>query len=96
MPRLFSYVVDHDYGYAPHPFGRYCTLAKCKYGSGRFENVVELAEVGDWIAGTGSVDLTKNPRCQAPSRLDRQRGATGPALRAGRTPRPRPRRYCVA
>jgi hypothetical protein len=43
-------------GYAPRPFGRYCTPAKCKYGSGRFKNVVELAEEGDWIAGTGGVD----------------------------------------
>ncbi len=53
MTRLFSYVVEHDYGFAPNPFGGYCTLAKCKYGSGRYRNIVELAEVGDWIVGTG-------------------------------------------
>ncbi|MBW2740862.1 MAG: hypothetical protein JRE64_18905 [Deltaproteobacteria bacterium] len=26
-PKLYSYVVDHDYGYAPNPFDGYCTLA---------------------------------------------------------------------
>lgn len=56
-PRLFSYVVDHDHGYAPNPFGGFCTLAKCKYGLKR-RNIVELAEVGDWIAGTGGVVLS--------------------------------------
>src|SRR5262245_41675632 len=65
MPRLFSYVVDHDYGYAPCPFGDLCTLAKCKYGtikckSGTRRNIVELAEEGDWIAETGGVDLGKS------------------------------------
>ncbi len=57
MPKLYSYVVDHDYGYAPCPFGG-CTLAKCKYGTikcktGTRRNIVELAEEGDWIAGLG-------------------------------------------
>jgi hypothetical protein len=65
MPRLFSYVVDHDYGYAPCPFGGFCTLAKCKYGTikcknGTRRNIVELAEEGDWIAGTGGADLDKS------------------------------------
>ena len=59
MSRLFSYVVDHDYGFAPNPFGGCCTLAKCKYGTSK-RNIVELAEVGDWIAGTGGVDLSKS------------------------------------
>jgi hypothetical protein len=59
MPKLFSYVVDHDLGYAPNPFGDFCTLAKCKYGTVRSKNgsvrrnIAELAEEGDWIAGTG-------------------------------------------
>lgn len=60
MPKLFSYVVHHDLGYAPHPFGRLCTLAKCKYGSSKKRNIVEMAEKGDWIAGTGGADLTKS------------------------------------
>ena len=59
MPKLFSYVVDHDYGYAPNPEGGFCSLAKCKYGSKK-RNIVELAEVGDWIAGTGGVVLSKS------------------------------------
>ena len=59
MPKLFSYVVDHDYGRAPNPFGGFCTLAKCKYGSEK-RNIVEMAEEGDWIAGTGGVDLRKS------------------------------------
>jgi hypothetical protein len=55
VSRLFSYVVHHDYGTAPNPFGRYCTLALCKYGSPEWPNVVELAQKGDWVAGTGGV-----------------------------------------
>lgn len=55
MTKLYSYVVEHDNGFAPNPFGRYCTLVKCKYGFLGFRNIVELAEVGDWIAGTGGV-----------------------------------------
>src|ERR1700680_4148150 len=59
MPKLYSYVVDHDHGFAPCPSGGFCTLAKCKYGSKK-RNIVEMAEVGDWIAGTGGVDLGKS------------------------------------
>jgi hypothetical protein len=57
VPRLFSYVVDHDYGFAPNPRDGFCTLAKCKYrkkGAQR-RNIVELAETGDWVVGTGGV-----------------------------------------
>jgi hypothetical protein len=55
-PTLFSYVVDHDNGFAPNPFNGYCTLVHCKFGgtAGR-RNIVELAEVGDWVIGTGGV-----------------------------------------
>ena len=54
MTTLFSYVVDHDTGFAPNPYGGFCTLVHCKHGarSGR-RNVVELAQRGDWIIGTG-------------------------------------------
>ena len=48
MPRLHSYVVEHDHGFAPNPFGGWCTLANCKPG------IRAKAEVGDLIAGTGS------------------------------------------
>ncbi len=46
--RLFSYVVARDYGFAPNPFGDYCTLCTCK------PEIRRLASVGDWILGTGS------------------------------------------
>lgn len=46
--RVFSYVVASDSGFAPRPFGRYCTLACCKPGIRRG------AEVGDWIVGLTS------------------------------------------
>ena len=55
MPKLYSYVVDHDHGFAPHPSQGYCTLVECKYGHGRSKNIVELAEEGDWVVGTGGL-----------------------------------------
>jgi len=60
MTTLFSYVVDHDEGFAPHPTNRYCTLAWCKYKTERWNsrNIVELAEEGDWVVGTGGVSGT--------------------------------------
>jgi hypothetical protein len=54
MVRLYSYVVEHDYGLSPNPTGGFCTLAFCKFSrDGITPNVVELAEVGDWVVGTG-------------------------------------------
>jgi hypothetical protein len=51
---LFSYVVDHDHGFAPNPYDGYCTLVHCKFGGERGrQNIVEMAKVGDWIVGTG-------------------------------------------
>jgi hypothetical protein len=53
--KLYSYVVDHDVGYAPNPYGKICTLCRCKFRDypTKPKNVVELANVGDWIIGTG-------------------------------------------
>jgi hypothetical protein len=51
--KLYSYVIDHDFGFAPNPFNGFCTLAKCKYRKGKRKNIIELAQIGDWIAGTG-------------------------------------------
>lgn len=48
MPRLYSYVVRYDSGFAPNPFYGHCTLATCKPG------IRESAIPGDWIVGTGS------------------------------------------
>ena len=50
--KLFSYVVDHENGFAPNPYYGVCTLAHCKFRRKR-KNVVELADVGDWVVGTG-------------------------------------------
>ena len=46
--KLYSYVVRHDYGFAPNPFWGTCTLATCK------PEIRRLAQVGDCIVGTGS------------------------------------------
>ncbi|OHB62355.1 MAG: hypothetical protein A2167_03920 [Planctomycetes bacterium RBG_13_46_10] len=52
---LYSYVVEHDEGRAPNPSGGCCTLANCmcQKKGGKRRNIVELAEVNDWIVGTG-------------------------------------------
>lgn len=47
-PKLYSYIVANDTGFAPNPFYGYCTLATCK------PKIRETAQVGDWIVGTGS------------------------------------------
>ena len=48
MPKLYSYVVARDYGFAPNPFYGFCTLATCK------PEIRRTAIAGDWILGTGS------------------------------------------
>ena len=54
IQRMYSYVVEHDCGISPNPYDGFCTLAFCKFSEdGRRRNVVEMAEVGDWIVGTG-------------------------------------------
>ncbi len=52
--KMYSYVVEHDYGLSPNPTRGFCTLAFCKFSEGGDRrNVVEMAEVGDWVVGTG-------------------------------------------
>ena len=51
----FSYVIEHDYGLAPNPFGGYCTLAVCKPDIRRNKYL----EIGDWIIGTGSKKINR-------------------------------------
>jgi len=46
--KLFSYVLAYEDGSAPNPWWGFCTLAICKPGIRR------VAEVGNWIMGTGS------------------------------------------
>ncbi len=58
MTRLLSYVLHHDLGVAPCVDARFCSLAVCKFAhreplAGGRPNVVELAEVGDLVVGTG-------------------------------------------
>jgi hypothetical protein len=51
MPRLFSYKLSHDTGFAPNPFWGVLTLATCKPIIRKFKLV------GDWIAGFTSKRL---------------------------------------
>lgn len=46
--RVYSYVITHDYGFAPNPFAGVLTLATCK------PKIRAQAVVGDWVMGTGS------------------------------------------
>src|SRR4051812_44625037 len=57
MSRVYMYVVDRDFGFAPNPFHGYCTLATCKPG------IRARARVGDWIIGIGGGRLGATGRC---------------------------------
>jgi hypothetical protein len=61
--RLFSYVVDHDFGYAPNADGGNCILSHCKFSNdGKTKNLLESVRVDEWIVGTGgSSDQTAPP-----------------------------------
>ncbi|ACB97315.1 hypothetical protein [Beijerinckia indica] len=48
MPRLYSYVVRYDSGFAPNPFYGHCSLATCK------PDIRKAAQIGDWVVGSGS------------------------------------------
>ena len=43
--RVFSYVIAHDLGFAPNPFGAFLTLACCK------PLIRRTAAPGDWVVG---------------------------------------------
>jgi hypothetical protein len=60
--KLYSYVVHHDTGYAPNPDFSVCTLCRCKFRDhpGKPRNLGELVKKGDWVVGTGGVDLCKS------------------------------------
>ena len=57
MSKVYVYVVDRDFGFAPNPFHGYCTLATCKPG------IRSGAEVGDWVIGVGGARLNATGRC---------------------------------
>ena len=46
--KVFSYIVRYDVGFAPNPFHGICSLATCK------QDIRRVAQVDDWIVGTGS------------------------------------------
>lgn len=50
---VYSYLVEHDLGLAPNPFGQYCTLAVCKPEIRKSSKL----SLGDWVVGTGSKSL---------------------------------------
>lgn len=47
-PRIYSYVIEHDLGFAPNPFFGACTLACCK------PKIRQFAREGDYVIGTGA------------------------------------------
>jgi Nucleotide modification associated domain 2 len=47
---LYSYIIEHDLGFAPNPFHGACTLACCK------PLIRKGASLGDYILGTGAVE----------------------------------------
>lgn len=46
--RVYSYVIEHDLGFAPNPFHGVCSLACCK------PQIRKTAERGDYILGLGA------------------------------------------
>jgi hypothetical protein len=61
---LFSYVLDHDYGFAPNPFFGVCTLATCK------PKIRDRASVGDYVMGTGCAKRNRKGRLVYMMRVD--------------------------
>ncbi|GAA4736528.1 hypothetical protein [Flavisolibacter ginsenosidimutans] len=57
MARVYIYVVDRDFGFAPNPFHGFCTLATCKPA------IRNTAKVGDWIIGVGGKRLKATGKC---------------------------------
>lgn len=57
MSKVYIYVVDRDFGFAPNPFHGTCTLATCKPA------IRNTAKVADWIIGIGGARLKATGRC---------------------------------
>src|SRR5215475_1820360 len=57
MAKVYIYVVDRDFGFAPNPFHGVCTLATCKPG------IRNTVKVGDWVIGLGGRRLNATGRC---------------------------------
>lgn len=63
--QVYSYLIDHDYGLAPNPFGKYCTLAVCKPMIRKSKNL----KIGDWVLGTGSKALERTTKRKLTNKL---------------------------
>ena len=46
--KIMSYIITHDYGFAPNPYGGFLTLATCK------PKIRNSAKIGDILVGIGS------------------------------------------
>jgi Nucleotide modification associated domain 2 len=57
MSKIYIYVVERDFGFAPNPFHGYCTLATCK------PRIRNTARVNDWVIGMGGCRLKATGRC---------------------------------
>lgn len=57
MPKVYFYVVDRDFGFAPNPFHGSCSLAACK------RKIRARAQIGDWVVGMGGARLDATGRC---------------------------------
>jgi hypothetical protein len=57
MSKIYIYVVNHDFGFAPNPFHGYCTLATCK------PRIRNKAKVEDWVIGLGGRRLKATGQC---------------------------------
>jgi hypothetical protein len=64
VARVFSYVITHDTGFAPNPFGDFLTLATCK------PKIRASAKKGDWLLGTGSACNVGNNRVIYAAKVD--------------------------
>lgn len=48
--KLYKYVITRDYGFAPNPYYKVCTLATCK------PKIRKSAQTGDWVVGFGGAN----------------------------------------
>lgn len=55
--KVYIYVVDRDFGFAPNPFNGFCTLACCK------PKIRSVAKAGDWVFGIGGTRLKATGKC---------------------------------
>jgi hypothetical protein len=57
MGKVYMYVIDRDFGFAPNPFHGICTLATCK------PPIRRGAQIDDWVIGIGGRRLKATGRC---------------------------------